>query len=83
VDIVIETIEDKILAELRNLSTDDQKRVLAFAASIRDKSSEQSASQTVDQGSFGMLKDKGLDISFEELQMLRKEMWASFPREID
>jgi Protein of unknown function (DUF2281) len=72
---VVPSIEESLIAKLRDLPPEKQKEVLDFASFL-----------TTQQPTRPKLKSlrglwKGVDISEEDIAEARKEMWGNFPRE--
>lgn len=76
--LVIDAIEEKLLAQLRELPLKEQQLVLEFANSLVGQAS---SGKPASRSKYGVLKDEGIDVSFEDIQEIRREMWANFPRE--
>ncbi|MGI8884389.1 MAG: DUF2281 domain-containing protein [Pyrinomonadaceae bacterium] len=70
---VIETIVEKV----KNLSVERQREVLDFAEYLQYK--EESNGGKSRRSLRGMWK--GVDISAEDIDEARREMWGNFPRE--
>ena len=70
---VIETIVEKV----ENLSVERQREVLDFAEYLQYK--EESNGKKSRRSLEGMWK--GVDISAEDIDEARREMWGNFPRE--
>jgi len=72
------TIEDLVLAKLRELSPEKQKEVLEFVESLAEKNGPQKPLRSLR----GLWADLGIDITEEDIAEARREMWGSFPRDI-
>jgi len=69
------TIEEAVVATLRELPPEQQQEVLDFASFLGTKSKRSLKSM------YGIWKDLGVSVSDEDIAESRKEMWGSFPRE--
>jgi hypothetical protein len=71
----VQSIEEAVVAKLRELPAEKQREVLDFARSLgaREKRPRKSL--------YGLWKDLGVSISGEDIAEARKEMWCNFPRE--
>jgi len=68
------SIEAALLAKLRELPGDQQRKVLDFASSLRTNPKRPRKSL------HGLWKDSGVSISDEDIAAARKDMWGNFPR---
>ena len=71
----VPSIEDAVVAQLRELPLDKQREVLDFASFLGSKARRPRKSL------YGVWKDLGVSISEEDIAEARKEMWGTFPRE--
>jgi hypothetical protein len=69
------SIEEAVVAKLRELPADKQQQVLDFASFLGTKQMRPRKSL------YGLWKDLGISISEEDIAEARKEMWGNFPRE--
>jgi hypothetical protein len=69
------SIEEAVVAKLRELPADKQQEVLDFASFLGTKQMRPRKSL------YGLWKDLGISISEEDIAEARKEMWGNFPRE--
>ena len=69
------TIEEAVVAKLRELPSEKQQKVLDFARSLGTEKKRPLKS------GYGLWKDLGISISEEDIDEARKEMWGNFPRE--
>jgi hypothetical protein len=69
------SIEEAVLAKLRQLPGDKRLEVLNFASSLEAKQKRPRKSL------YGLWGDLGLTISEQDITEARKEMWGNFPRE--
>jgi hypothetical protein len=71
----VQSIEEAVVAKLRELPAEKQREVLDFASSLGTKEKRPRKSL------YGLWKDLGVSISEEDIAEARKEMWGDFPRE--
>ncbi|MFB2880258.1 DUF2281 domain-containing protein [Floridanema aerugineum] len=71
------TLEQCLLTKLKQLPADKQQELLDFAEFLSHKTSSQPPLKTIR----GLCADLKVDITAEEIQQARQEMWANFPRE--
>ena len=69
------SIEEAVVAKLRELPVDKQQEVLDFASFLGTKQMRRRKSL------YGLWKDLNISISEEDIAKARKEMWGNFPRE--
>ncbi|MEO8126657.1 MAG: DUF2281 domain-containing protein [Bryobacteraceae bacterium] len=69
------SIEEAVVAKLRELPADKQQEVLDFASFLGTKRIRPRKSL------YGFWKDLDISISEEEIAEARQEMWGNFPRE--
>jgi len=75
------TFED-ILQLVKQLTPGQKLRLIAAIAPDLEKLLRQAeGSQQRLQSLYGLWKDFGVDISAEEIDAARREMWGSFPRD--
>ena len=72
---VIHSIEEAVIAKLRELPAEKQQEVLDFANFLGTRQKRPLKSVR------GLWKDLGISISEEDIAEARKEMWGNFPRE--
>ena len=70
-----QSIEEALVAKVRELPADKQLEVLEFARSLETKPKRPLKSL------YGLWAGHGVDISEEDIAEARKEMWGNFPRE--
>jgi hypothetical protein len=75
------TLESQILHHLRQLPPEKQKEVLDFTEFLHQKLSS-TPLKTARQTLKGQFESWNLDITEEDIQQARQEMWANFPREL-
>ncbi|MBL8238948.1 MAG: DUF2281 domain-containing protein [Bryobacterales bacterium] len=71
----VSSIEEAVLANLRDLPVDKQREVLDFASFLKSKEHRPSRNLR------GLWKGMGVSVSAEDIAEARKEMWSHFPRE--
>ncbi len=71
-------LEQALLEKLRTLTPDKQQEVLDFAEFLHQKKSPKRPLKSVK----GLCADLKVDITEEDIDQARKEMWGNFPREI-
>ena len=71
------TVIESIIERVENLSVERQREVLDFAEYLQYK--EKSNGKKPRRSLEGMWK--GVDITEEDIDEIRREMWANFPRE--
>lgn len=69
------SIEEAVVAKLRELAADKQQEVLDFASFVGTKQ------MCPRKSLYGLWKDLGISISEEDIAGVRNEMWGNFPRE--
>ena len=69
------SIEEALVAKVRELPVDKQQEVLDFVSSLETKKKRPLKSL------YGLWTGHGVDISEEDIAEARKEMWGNFPRE--
>ena len=70
--------EKNILESLRSLPLDKKQEVADFIEYLRNK-----PFQVAHRGIKGLWKDFPLDITAEDINETRQEIWSSFPREFE
>jgi hypothetical protein len=71
----VQSIEEAVVAKLRELPAEKQREVLDFASFLGTKEKRPRKSL------YGLWKDLDISISEEDIAEARKEMWGNFPRE--
>jgi hypothetical protein len=71
------TIESQVVDTLRILPKEKQKEVLDFAQFLCQKSGKKKPLRSL----MGLCSDLGIEITAEDIDEARKEMWGNFPRE--
>lgn len=67
----------RVITKLGELSPDQQAEVLRLVEHLAG----QNGHETPRQSPIGLLADLAVDISAQEIDAARREMWSSFPRE--
>lgn len=75
----VQSIEEAVVAKLRDLPADKQQEVLDFATFLETKAVKEEPGPLTSLR--GLWKGHGLSISAEDIDEARKEMWGNFPRE--
>lgn len=73
------TLEEAVLATLRELPVDKQQEVLDFAEYLKQKTVVKRPKRSIK----GLCADLNIHITEEDIAEARKEMWGNFPREIE
>ncbi len=71
------TLEQSLLTKLKQLPADKQQELLDFAEFLAHQALSGPPLTTIR----GLCADLKVDITAEEIQQARQEMWANFPRE--
>ena len=71
------SLEQEILEALRGLPPEQQKEVLDHAKHLHN---EMGRSRPPRQSGRGLWADLNIDLSSEEIDEARREMWKNFPR---
>lgn len=72
------TLEQEILDALRGLPADKQQEVLKHAKHLRNEMGQRRPSR---KNGRGLWADLHIDLSTEEIDEARREMWKNFPRD--
>ncbi len=70
-------VSDLIAEKLKNLPPDKQREVLDFVEFLQGRASEKRSRRSLR----GLWADLGVDLTAEQIEETRREMWGSFPRE--
>ena len=70
--------KDLLVEKIQALSLMEQKQVLEFVENLQHKTEKQPVKKSL----VGRLAHLGINISKEEIDQARKEVWSNFPREI-
>jgi hypothetical protein len=73
----VAVIEEAIVEKLRLLPLEKQQEALDFVEFLHQKIQVKQPRKS----SYGLLADLNISISKEEIDEVRREMWANFPRE--
>ncbi|MBL8232353.1 MAG: hypothetical protein JNL98_27905 [Bryobacterales bacterium] len=71
------SVEEAILNAVRELPVDKQQEILSHATRLRDEAAPKKPFRSIK----GILADRGISISDEDIDGARHEMWKDFPRE--
>ena len=71
------SIEEKVLARLRELPDNKQREVLTFVESLKQANGPRPRRSLL-----GLWADLNFEITEEDIAQARREMWGSFPRDI-
>jgi hypothetical protein len=74
-------LDQIIQKKVRKLPTDRQQQVLEFVEFLESKTATETKSKR--RNIIGLLSDFKTVITEEEITQLRREMWSSFPRDIE
>jgi len=69
------TVEEQVLAMLRELPPQRQQEVLVFVAGLQDKTGHNPRRSLL-----GLWADLGVKVSDRDITKSRREMWGRFPR---
>jgi len=72
------TLEQAILDAVRTLSPEKQKVVLDHANQLREQSAEPKRPR---QNGRGLWAEYNIDLTAEDIDEARREMWKNFPRD--
>ena len=72
------TVEEKVLEELRGLPAEKQKKVLGFLESLKPRTGAGKPLHSLE----GLLEDLNVDITEEDIEAARLQMWGNFPRDV-
>ena len=70
------SIEEAVIARLRELPPEKQRELLVFAESL-----DMTEPRAKLKSARGLWKNLGFTISEEDIAQARKDMWGNFPRE--
>lgn len=71
-------IEQEVLEKLRQLPIDKQQELLNFAEFLHQKNTPKTTLRSVR----GLCADLAVDITEEDINQARQEMWGNFPKDI-
>ena len=70
------TVEQQVLAKLRELPPQKQEEVLAYISRLQEKTGQQPRRSLA-----GLWADLDVNVSEEDISWARREMWGNFPRD--
>jgi hypothetical protein len=71
------TVTDLIAEKIKNLPPEKQREVLDFIEFLHGRVTERRPRRSL----WGLWADLGVDITTQDIDEARQEMWGSFPRE--
>ena len=71
------SVEQAVLEALRSLPPDKQQEILTHATRLRDEARPRKPFKSIE----GIFAGRGISISAEDIDEMRREMWKDFPRE--
>ena len=71
-------IEQNVIEKLRQLPMEQQQELLDFAEFLYQKNTTKPKLQSIK----GLCTDLKIDITKEDIDRAREEMWGNFPREV-
>ncbi|MFN5835342.1 MAG: DUF2281 domain-containing protein [Pseudanabaena sp.] len=72
-------IEETLIAVIKTLPIDKQQALLEFAEFLQAKTATKNPSKSIK----GLWANADINLTEEELSTNRKEMWATFPKDIE
>jgi hypothetical protein len=73
------SVIESIVERVEHLPIERQREVLDFAEYLQHK--EKSSGKQPRKSLYGLWAGKGIDITEEDIDEIRREMWSNFPRE--
>lgn len=73
------TIEQQVLEKLRDLPPEQQKEVLDFVDSLKEKNGAKEPLRSL----LGLWADLNFHVTDKDIAEARREMWGNFPRDIE
>ena len=73
------TFEEKLLGKVRELTPEKQREVLEFVESLKGRHGGNEPLRSLE----GLWADLDIHITEEDIAEARREMWGSFPREVE
>jgi hypothetical protein len=70
------TTVELIIEKAKDLPADKQQELLDFAEFLRQRTEAKAPLRSA----AGMWEDLGIDVTAEDIDAMRKEMWGNFPR---
>jgi Ulp1 family protease len=74
------TLKEDIYEKVETLSVREQQEVLDFAEFLHSKK-ESNKKQKPFKSLYGLWANRGIEITEEDIDEIRREMWSNFPRE--
>ena len=71
------SVEQAVLEALRSLPSDKQQEILTYATRLRDEATPRKPFKSIE----GILAGRGISISADNIDEMRREMCKDFPRE--
>ena len=71
-------IEQNVIEKLRQLSMEQQQELLDFAEFLYQKNTTKPKLQSIK----GLCADLKIDITREDIDTAREEIWSNFPKEV-
>ena len=71
------SVEQAVPEALRSLPPDKQQEILTHATRLRDEATPRKPFKSIE----GILAGRGISISADNIDEMRREMWKDFPRE--
>ncbi len=73
------SIEEMVVEKLGKMTPSKQREVLKFVKTLEAKPGKPTTLRSAQ----GLWAGMGFDITEEDIAMVRKEMWRSFPRDVE
>ncbi len=73
------SVVESIVEQVQNLPLERQREVLDFVEFLEYK--EKANGEKPRKSLYGLWANRGIDITEEDIDEIRREMWADFPRE--
>lgn len=74
----VDQVDNDLSAKLRMLPLEQRRRVLAFVESLQAEAVQQPGKLRSPKG---LWADLDVDLSADDIDQVRREMWATFPRD--
>lgn len=71
-------VQDRVLRKLRELPPEKQEEVLHFVEFLAQREARPVGRKNIE----GLWADLDLDITEDDIEAARREMWGNFPREV-
>jgi hypothetical protein len=72
------TVVEQVLEKLRDLSPEEQKQVLDFVRSLKEKDGGKPPLRSLR----GLWKGLNINVTEDDIAEARREMWGNFPRDV-